>query len=81
MEASVQLPKIDDTCDILSINGRHCVCRSYYHPDEFDIKVIEYAHSLAQDGQDLYALDLLKFVKYLDINLIHYYTDNSELSL
>jgi hypothetical protein len=59
MEASIQPPKIDDTCDVLSINGKHGVCRSYYHPDEFDIKVIEYANSLAQGGiTDLSALDL-----------------------
>ena len=59
MKIDIQLPKIDDTCDVLLINGRHGVCRSYYHPDEFDIKVIEYAHSLTQEGAtELAALDL-----------------------
>ncbi len=59
MEMNIQLPKIDDTCDVLVINGQHGVCRTYYQPDEFDIKVIEYAHLLTQKAvTDLYALDL-----------------------
>ena len=57
---NILLPKIDDKCDVLLINGRHGVCRSYYQPDELDIKAVEYAKLLVNHSgkSNLYALDL-----------------------
>lgn len=59
MKIDMQLPKIGDACDVLPINGQHGLCRSYYQPDELDVKAIEYASMAGQhSGRDLYALDL-----------------------
>lgn len=59
MKIDMNLPKIDDNCDVLPVNGKHGLCRSYYQPDEFDLKTIEYAQLLTQKSStDLYALDL-----------------------
>lgn len=54
-----KLPKIDDKGEVLPISGQHGVCRSYYQPDDFDIKALEYATVLMQQSvSELYALDL-----------------------
>ena len=59
MSSDFKLPKIDDKCDVLPISGQHGVCRSYYQPDEFDIKALEYAKVLVQQSaSELHALDL-----------------------
>lgn len=59
MKIDMRLPQIDDSCDVLPVNGQHGLCRAYYQPDELDIKAIEYATSIAnQSEKNLYALDL-----------------------
>ncbi len=55
----IKLPDIDSQCDVLAINGQHGVCRSYYQPDEFDLKTLQYAKMLLQQSTSkLHALDL-----------------------
>ncbi|MDP3705194.1 MAG: hypothetical protein Q8R24_04715 [Legionellaceae bacterium] len=59
MNPDFKLPKIDEKCDVLPISGQHGVCRSYYQPDEFDIKALVYANELVQQSvSEPHALDL-----------------------
>lgn len=59
MNINTKLPDLSNKSGALSTNGRHGMCRSYYQPDEFDIKTLEYATMLSQQkGKNLFALDL-----------------------
>lgn len=59
MDLEMQLPKIDEKCETLPVNGRHGLCRAYYQPDLLDYKTIEFAQTLSRNTtQQLYALDL-----------------------
>ena len=46
MALDLTLPNIDDEHDVLPVNGSYGICRSYYQPDELDIKALEYAKNL-----------------------------------